>query len=197
MDATITISTPQKESSENSVPWNRQNPIQTYELGDTLNYQWFVERHLEQTPSTTENREIRLKLDKEFTLFQGSLGEIYKIEEALFSLQKYKIEIVNIPEVREFLTRCPDFAEIVPLICELTREGFESAVQLSLEVYSDPEIDDKHLTINVRQNVYDEDFMDKINAISKKCNRLIKEHMGRIQRNLNWAHITTDFCNPL
>lgn len=58
--------------------------------------------------------------------------------------------------------------------------------QFTLEVYEDPEIDDKHLVLYVRFKNYDRDVMESIRNVRKKCREMLVGKSG-------WLHVTTDF----
>ena len=84
----------------------------------------------------------------------------------------------------------PDMLEMLPSICEAVANEFLRDAQLSLEIYSDPEIDDRYLTIYVRQKGYTEQILERISRVRAGFSRKLAEKRGRI-------FITTDFGDPL
>jgi len=69
------------------------------------------------------------------------------------------------------------------------RSRFKSAVQLSLEVYHDPEIDDQYLALYVRQEEYDDNIFDVIDGISEEYENMLSESEG-------WFVLTSDLHPP-
>ncbi len=74
-------------------------------------------------------------------------------------------------------------------ICKRARKHFRPDVELSLEVYRDPEIDDEYLTLYVRQSEYDLTIMDRIDEVREQLAALLNHVSGSLL-------ITTDFCPP-
>ena len=111
-------------------------------------------------------------------------------EELLDSLESQEILIPRRSEVYEYLVYHPDILEILPSICKAVVNEFSRDAQMSLEVYSDPEIDHSYLTIYVRQKEYTEQILERISGVRAGFSRKLAEKRGRIL-------ITTDFDNPL
>ena len=120
---------------------------------------------------------------------KSSLGETKHIATAINFLRKIKVFIPEYNQVHDYLLRYPDMIDILPLVCKKATEKWEEKIQLSLEVYHDPEIEDEYLTLYVRQKDYDENIMDQIKEI-----RAIYEEM-LIEKN-GWFLMTTDFKPP-
>jgi hypothetical protein len=125
----------------------------------------------------------------EYTIIQKTVDTTFEIEITLINILEKQI-IISIPnEVRDYLFRYPDILEILPTVCELTRQRFDLQTQLSLEVYNDPEIEDEYLTLYVRQKKYDNEIMNKIKEIRKNYEKFLIERKG-------WFLVTTDFRSP-
>lgn len=82
-----------------------------------------------------------------------------------------------------------DMRALVQAVCRTATARFGEQVQLSLEVYRDPEIQDEYLTLYVRQETYDEQLPNTIDEVSAACESLLVNTSG-------WLLVTTDFCSP-
>ncbi len=112
------------------------------------------------------------------------------IEGSLRSLQNYLgFEFPHPSEVVNYLLQHRSFYDVVLLACVLTEEQFGQNSQISLELYSDPEIDDQYLTIYVRQNTYEPDIIRKIDAICEEYTKVLDIDQG-------YLLVTTDFQPP-
>lgn len=112
-----------------------------------------------------------------------------QIKKVLNSLLKNRIVIPKPDEVRDYLMHYPDITGLLLPVCELTRQQFGSQVQLAIEVYHDPEIEDEYLTLYVRPKKYDADIMKRIKEIRAKHERKLVGKSG-------WFLVTTDFRPP-
>jgi hypothetical protein len=118
---------------------------------------------------------------------QGSSADLTsKIEEALRCLRHMGITLASPTNVRSYLLRHIAMTDLLPLICSIAREEFGMEAELSLEVYHDPEIEDEYLTLYVRMKEYDDDFMQRIEAVSVEFEDMLSERSG-------WFLLTTDF----
>lgn len=112
------------------------------------------------------------------------------IEGSLLALQNYLgFEFPRPSEVIGYLLQHRNLYDIVMLACVLTEEQFGQNSQISLELYSDPEVDDEYLTIYVRQTSYEPDIIDKIDSISENYLKVMDIDQG-------YLLITTDFKPP-
>ncbi len=111
------------------------------------------------------------------------------INESLVLLQKNNIVIKNRSDVYRYLSLSPKLISILSPICETTRELFGLNTELSLELYSDPEIKDQYLTLYVRQSNYDNNLLGKINNISQQYEKELSDADG-------YLLITTDYRLP-
>jgi hypothetical protein len=116
---------------------------------------------------------------------QGRLAD--RVEDVVRRLTR----VVKIPvqgKVSEYLARYPDLLSPLVPICEELRQEFPPPTELSLEVYQDPEIDDRYLVLYVRPVEYDRAFLDRLEVVSAKSLTPIT-HVGRFD-------IMTDFRSP-
>jgi len=123
-------------------------------------------------------------------LVKNSINAV-TIENSLLFLQSYlEFRFPNPEEVIDYLQRHRGVYDATILACVLTDEEFGDRAQISLELYKDPEIDDRYLTIYVRQTEYEPDIIEKIDAVSKQFASAIMGESGYIL-------VTTDFHPPL
>ena len=112
------------------------------------------------------------------------------IEGTLFSLKKHlDFQFPEPTKVINYLAKHRNIFDVVLLGCVLTEETFSQKAEISLELYSDPEIDDEYLTIYVRQNSYDSDIIKKIDAICEEYTKVMDIDQG-------YLLVTTDFQPP-
>ena len=119
----------------------------------------------------------------------GSANVVAAVEAILDSLQRLQVVIPEPAAVRDYLADYPDMADLLLSVCEVTRRRSGDDTQLSLEVYRDPEIDDKYLTLCIRQREYDEDILGKIKSIWAEYEDKLVGRSGCIL-------VTTDFDPP-
>ncbi|MGH8065712.1 MAG: hypothetical protein ACRERE_10875 [Candidatus Entotheonellia bacterium] len=93
-------------------------------------------------------------------------------------------------EVRNYLLRYFDLTRILRSTCKLAIEWFVRPSQLSLEVYRDPEIEDRYLTLYIRQPQYNEDILERIEKLRAEYEMDLTDSPG-------WFLVTTDFRPPL
>lgn len=105
------------------------------------------------------------------------------------SLAAFNVRMPKPTEVKAYLAPYGELRRLLPQICAALRGDFGPTVELSLERYADPEIDDSYLTLYVRNKEYDRQFVDRIAAISSRFD----EHLSVIPGHLV---ITTDFRLP-
>jgi hypothetical protein len=80
-------------------------------------------------------------------------------------------------------------AELLDEMCTKVSEAFGPPAELSLEIYTDPEIDDHYLTLYVRQADYPSDIIDHIDAVCINFHR-------RLEGSSGYFLVTTDFRRP-
>ena len=119
-----------------------------------------------------------------------SADQVRQIEAALVQLGSKGVEIPHPSSLKDYLIAHPDISEVVMYATEIAKQHFDGNAQLSLEVYSDPEIDDNYVTLYVRQNEYDESVMKQIKEIRKAYESMLADKIG-------WFLVTTDFRTPV
>jgi hypothetical protein len=107
----------------------------------------------------------------------------------LDSLAPFDVLLPKRVEVQAYLARFRQIANLLGPICAALRGDLGPTVELSVELYHDPEIDDTYLTLYVRKKAYDRKFIDKINAVSSKFDSQLASAPGHLV-------ITTDFRLP-
>lgn len=112
-----------------------------------------------------------------------------QIEHALSQAKILEILIPNPDDVKNYLFHFPDIIDLIIPICELVKEKFKHPTQISLEVYHDPEIVDEYITIEIRQQKYDESVRKRIKEIRLKYNDELIDKDGSI-------FVTTDYRQP-
>jgi len=89
-------------------------------------------------------------------------------------------------EVARYLERYPDLVATVERVTRAAAQRFGDRAQLSLELYRDPEIQDEHLTLYVRQAAYDDDLLTILDQIAE-------EQRIDPSASSGWLQVTTDF----
>jgi hypothetical protein len=107
----------------------------------------------------------------------------------LKQLSSEKIAVPKRHEVLAYLTSHKQLAKLLPAVGAQVRHAFGPQAELSLELYRDPEIDDRYLTLYVRQETYDWRIMEKIEAESRQFNERLEQVSG-------YLLVTTDFRRP-
>ncbi len=117
-----------------------------------------------------------------------SISISIQIEKTLLSLRNMSI-IINHPEdIRDYLINHNLESLLLP-ICQKAKALFKDNAKLYLEVYHDPEVEDKYLTLYIRQDNYYKDILEIIEELSEDFEELISGTSG-------WFLITTDFAPP-
>lgn len=110
-----------------------------------------------------------------------------QIESLLQNLSK-DIRINNINSIRDYLIEFPDIIDVIPKAVNSAKKYFPNA-QIVLDLYIDPEIDDKHPIIYVRAKDYDNKFMELLDKARK-------DFMEDLINKRGWILLTTDFGKP-
>jgi hypothetical protein len=97
--------------------------------------------------------------------------------------------VPKMDDVESYLARHSDLEGLVEAICKKARAEFGVSAELALQVYEDPEIDDRYLTLYVRQETYAHDIIDRIEVVSGEFHRQLESASG-------YVLVTTDFRNP-
>ncbi len=102
------------------------------------------------------------------------------------NLKRFNVEMPNPEQVRSYLAANPEFVKITEQVCKLAAAEFSGEAELSLELYSDPEIDDRYLTLYVQRVCDEQSAWDKIGRIRESCENELADLPG-------WMHVTLDF----
>jgi hypothetical protein len=97
---------------------------------------------------------------------------------------------IVVPDTRaisNYLASHRDLAKILPSVCERARREFGQDAELRLEVYRDPEIEDRHLTLYVRLPTYGN------NAIIERLDRVTQPFEDELCSASGYLLVTTDF----
>lgn len=108
------------------------------------------------------------------------------IESLLGRLQAQRVELIDTDAIREYMRGHSDMVSGVDIVISLVRSHFGEDVQLLLDVYNDPEIDDQYLQLRVRAIDYSSEFMNLIDAVDSLTGPILHHGTGRIL-------LTTDF----
>jgi hypothetical protein len=104
--------------------------------------------------------------------------------------EPHRIVIPKPREVSAYFSKFRRLGRLVPEICIRVREELGPNVELSLEVYRDPEIIDQYLNLYVRQEEgYDSTFLDRTDKVA----RLFDEELHNVP---GYLGIGTDFRAP-
>ena len=113
-----------------------------------------------------------------------------RCEHVLDELLARGVFLPNTREVTNYLLIYPDMIDLLEPICAAVLDRFPPPSQVALELYQDPEIEDEHLTVYIRQCNYDDDILDAIDDIRLELQE------ARAASSC-WIHITTDFEPPI
>ena len=102
------------------------------------------------------------------------------------AIARQRIAIPDRQAVVEYLNLHPDLRELLTDIAAKTRRLFGPDVELSLEIYKDPEIDDRYLALYVRHDHYGPEILQRI----EKVNRAFDD---RLEKASGYFAVTTDF----
>lgn len=128
------------------------------------------------------------------TLYEASYSERsadipFEVEMALIFVSLAGITVPEPASVRAYLLEHADILGLLRSVAAGIRERFDPGTQFSLEVYSDPEIEDKYLTLYVRQQEYSPDILDRIERVASHYDGALRDKTG-------WLLLTTDFRPP-
>lgn len=162
-----------------------KNTIKHSPLQDYLDDQWALAVRTGVHKNTPESLEKALQQNNE-----PNYGKSKLIESLLTCLVSSKTIVRCSPKVSNYLDSHHELAGILPAICLLAKHEFKDEAQLSLEVYDDPEFEDEHLCLYVRQENYEKGLMERIRRISKVSEKMIRSISGDID-------ITSDGHPPI
>lgn len=96
------------------------------------------------------------------------------------------IECTDVGAVTSYSAKHPGFYDVLLYALKVTEDEFGKDAQISVELYKDPECDDEYVTICVRQDSYDDDIMERIDAVCTGYEDALTNTSG-------WLMVTTDF----
>ena len=76
------------------------------------------------------------------------------LADVLDQLSAWNVLIPDRNDVTRYLTKFPGTADVVPALSAAARRALGPDIELSLEVYHDPEIVDEYLSLYVRKDSY-------------------------------------------
>lgn len=100
-----------------------------------------------------------------------------------------KVSVPNPEQVRAYLSANPQIIEIAEKVCELASAEFSETAELSLELYVDPEIDDRYLTLYVQQLNPNQSTWERVERIRESYEEELAGLSG-------WLHVTVDYRSP-
>ena len=98
----------------------------------------------------------------------------------------FDVCIRNADDVEGYVAEHPTLRSLLPRICEQARVEFGRDTELTLELYRDPEIDDRYLTLLVRQPQYDANIVERLD-------QLAAQFADELDRCTGDLLVTTDF----
>ena len=96
---------------------------------------------------------------------------------------------INDPAVLAYLAKYPDVRRPLMEVWRAALEEFRTGAVISIEVFSEPDEDDEYLSLYVRQEEYQDDILDRIDAIRAQMRGSLAADTGRVL-------LTTDFQPP-
>ncbi len=92
-------------------------------------------------------------------------------------------------DIADYFRQHPELEGLVARIAAALRARFGDGTELVLVNYRDPEFDDSHLTLLVRQAPYALDLLDQLDAVREPFDYELDQSTGMLV-------VTTDFCPP-
>jgi hypothetical protein len=112
-----------------------------------------------------------------------------EVERTLDLITELGISIPDRAPVRDYLITHEAVLNLLPQMCQDALAEVDEDTRLYLERYIDPEFDDTHLVLYLRQTNYSETILDIIDRI-----RARHRHLPIL--GYRWFHVTTDFMPP-
>lgn len=98
--------------------------------------------------------------------------------------------IISAPQrVQGYLAEFPDVLDAVAPVCHAARMEFPEPAELSLDLYVDPEIEDRYLTLYIRPIGQDDALISRIETLAAAQDPLLMDKTGRLE-------LTADFRSP-
>ena|SRR2546422_2282271 len=106
------------------------------------------------------------------------------------ALARQQVLLPALTPVRAYLRSHAALGRLVPAVCAEARNEFGFEAELSLQVYHDPEIKTRHLTLYVRLPAYDTTILGRMDRVIEHFNDELSTASG-------FLLITTDLRQPL
>ena len=100
-----------------------------------------------------------------------------------------ELSFINDQAARDYLTKHPDVRRPLMEVRSAALEEFHTDAKIFVELFSEPDEDDEYLTLYVRQEEYQDDILDRIDAVRRQLRRSPVANTGRV-------FLTTDFQPP-
>lgn len=170
-------------------------PVQSIERDpDTDRYAIYLQdtpRQIRPILLAPNNRDVILQRPRYTSLAllenARSLNDVFNTPTQQDELNRQRDILAKVPsrvlipapnDVRRYLRRHDSLTEEVQFLCRTTVEMVQSSAEISLEVYVDPEIDDRYLTLYVRQEHFDPRTLNMIRNISANQVGWRQERLG-------------------
>jgi len=124
-----------------------------------------------------------------FTERQESNAIAARLERELKSLESFGVQIDDFVEVRQYIQDYPDILGLLTPIFSRLNQAFPEPHAVSIELYVDPEQEDRYLRMLVRMNEYKEGVMDRISSAVTDFEEIVAGLDG-------YLLVTTDFEPP-
>ena len=98
------------------------------------------------------------------------------------------ISSANEEEIRRFLFEHPEMSALTKNICKDARDSFGPGIEIILSLYQDPEIDDRHLLLNVR-------YEGELAHFLSVTDHLYGKHIKALRRASGWILINRDLTD--
>ena len=106
-------------------------------------------------------------------------------ESVLRDLREQGVRVQRPWGILEYLSQYPGLIDVVPKAVEAARAHFPEA-QLVMDLYLDPEIEDRYLVLYVRLKAYDDFVWERLEQAESAFIHLLEGTEG-------WLQLTTDF----
>lgn len=140
-------------------------------------------------PESSSLTEGQVKADSSQQSIVSKAYNWLRVEALFRSLELISIFVSDEPTVKNYLVEHFDMTKVVWAACVAAVMRLNSSDQLTVELYRDPEEDNEHLVLFVRQEEYDENIMDTIDKINEDFESDLEGKSG-------WLLVTTDFKRP-
>jgi hypothetical protein len=122
-------------------------------------------------------------------LLETSVAATAPVDELLRQLRAMNVRLPHLAEVRNYLLRYPDVISSIRNASQMAAKEFTNEAVLSLELYVDPEIDDRYLTLYLRQAESAPNFYERVRYVGDN-------YLCEFDGTGGWFLVTTDFQPP-